>query len=85
VQLIIWLAFRKKYGNHNVLLMKGGMTRFEHDEALAKWRDPNGPIILVASMAFAEAITLAEAITVAIMEPKTSRTPKTSSYLEYIH
>jgi hypothetical protein len=36
VQLITWLALRKKWGDHNVILMKGGMSKSEHDATLAK-------------------------------------------------
>ncbi|EAT90559.2 hypothetical protein SNOG_02347 [Parastagonospora nodorum SN15] len=48
----------------------GGMTQHEINLKLAKWRDPDGPWIMVASMAFAEAITLTEATHVVIMEPQ---------------
>jgi len=46
------------------------MQKPELAEALNTWRDPNGPWIMVASMAFAEAITLTEASMVIIMEPQ---------------
>jgi hypothetical protein len=74
VQLITWLGLRKRYGDEKVLLMRGGMSRSELDNALQTWRDPNGPTILVASMAFAEAITLTEACEVIIMEPQDRQT-----------
>ena len=70
VQLVTWLALRKKYGKDKVLLLKGGMKKSLVEEVQEKWRDPTGPFIIVASMAFAEAITLIEASTVVIMEPQ---------------
>ncbi|KAH3939681.1 hypothetical protein HBH98_182760 [Parastagonospora nodorum] len=70
VQGITWAGLRKEYGSENVLVMQGGMTQQEIDRKLAKWRDPAGPWIMVASMAFAEAITLTEATHVVIMEPQ---------------
>ncbi|KAH4066004.1 hypothetical protein HBH50_153480 [Parastagonospora nodorum] len=50
-----------KFGDESVLVMQGGMTQHEINLKLAKWRDPDRPWIIVASMAFAEAITLTEA------------------------
>jgi hypothetical protein len=69
VQLITWLALRKKFGDNEVILIKRGMDKEEFNAALKKWRDPNRPFIIIASMAFAEAITLIEASIVIIMEP----------------
>ncbi|KAH4972872.1 hypothetical protein HBI78_013600 [Parastagonospora nodorum] len=50
-----------KFGDESVLVMQGGMIQHEINLKLAKWRDPDGPWIIVALMAFAEAITLTEA------------------------
>ncbi|KAH6098980.1 hypothetical protein HBI69_233070 [Parastagonospora nodorum] len=50
-----------KFGDESVLVMQGGMTQHEINLKLAKWRDLDGPWIMVALMAFAEAITLIEA------------------------
>ncbi|KAH3955647.1 hypothetical protein HBH53_000070 [Parastagonospora nodorum] len=54
-------SLKEKFSNESVLVMQGGMTQHEINLKLAKWRDPDGPWIIVASMAFAEAITLTEA------------------------
>ncbi|QRC99725.1 hypothetical protein JI435_413850 [Parastagonospora nodorum SN15] len=70
VQAVTWLGLREKFGDESVLVMQGGMTQHEINLKLAKWRDPDGPWIMVASMAFAEAITLTEATHVVIMEPQ---------------
>ncbi|EAT92627.2 hypothetical protein SNOG_16589 [Parastagonospora nodorum SN15] len=67
---VTWLGLREKFGDESVLVMQGGMTQHEINLKLAKWRDPDGPWIMVASMAFAEAITLTEATHVVIMEPQ---------------
>ncbi|KAH5201798.1 hypothetical protein HBH77_127190 [Parastagonospora nodorum] len=61
VQAVTWLGLREKFGDESVLVMQGGMTQHEINLKLAKWRDLDGPWIMVASMAFAEAITLTEA------------------------
>ncbi|KAH5184382.1 hypothetical protein HBH77_178390 [Parastagonospora nodorum] len=61
VQAVTWLGLREKFGDESVLVMQGGMTQHEINLKLAKWRDPDGPWIMVALMAFAEAITLTEA------------------------
>jgi hypothetical protein len=57
-----------------VLLMQGRISRSKLNNALQTWRDPNRPTILVASMAFVEAITLTEACEVIIMEPQNRQT-----------
>ncbi|KAH6090916.1 hypothetical protein HBI65_162220 [Parastagonospora nodorum] len=62
------LGLREKFSDESVLVMQRGMTQHEINLKLAKWRDPDGPWIIVASMAFAEAITLTEATHVVIME-----------------
>ncbi|KAH5245149.1 hypothetical protein HBI72_183300 [Parastagonospora nodorum] len=61
VQAVTWLGLREKFGDESVLVMQGGMTQHEINLKLAKWRDLDGPWIMVALMAFAEAITLTEA------------------------
>ncbi|KAH6134250.1 hypothetical protein HBI68_245850 [Parastagonospora nodorum] len=61
VQAVTWLGLREKFGDESVLVMQGGMTQHEINLKLAKWRDLDGPWIMVALMAFAEAITLIEA------------------------
>ncbi|KAH5266817.1 hypothetical protein HBI72_078820 [Parastagonospora nodorum] len=61
VQAVTWLGLREKFSDESVLVMQGGMTQHEINLKLAKWRDLDGPWIMVASMAFAEAITLIEA------------------------
>ncbi|KAH5229214.1 hypothetical protein HBH77_006400 [Parastagonospora nodorum] len=61
VQAVTWLGLREKFGDESVLVMQGGMTQHEINLKLAKWRDLDGPWIMVASMAFAEAIILTEA------------------------
>jgi hypothetical protein len=68
VQLITWLELQKRYGDEKVLRMQGRTSCSKLDNALQTWRDLNGLIILVASMAFAEAITLTEACKVIIIE-----------------
>ncbi|KAH5340184.1 hypothetical protein HBI33_247010 [Parastagonospora nodorum] len=68
VQAVTWLGLREKFGDESVLVMQGGMTQHEINLKLAKWRDPDGPWIMVALIAFAEAITLTEATHVVIME-----------------
>ncbi|KAH5166823.1 hypothetical protein HBH77_246510 [Parastagonospora nodorum] len=70
VQAVTWLGLREKFGDESVLVMQGGMTQHEINLKLTKWRDPDGPWIMVALMAFAEAITLTEATHVVIMEPQ---------------
>ena len=70
VQVITWLALRKKYDADKVFLQGGGMKLSEVDEALLRWRDPDGLFILVASIAFAENLVLTEASTVIIIEPQ---------------
>ncbi|KAH5528836.1 hypothetical protein HBI29_007990 [Parastagonospora nodorum] len=55
------LGLREKFGDESVLVMQGGMTQHEINLKLAKWRDLDRPWIIVALMAFAEAITLTEA------------------------
>ncbi|KAH5003192.1 hypothetical protein HBI77_131000 [Parastagonospora nodorum] len=52
-----------KFGDESVLVMQGGMTQHEI----------NLKLIIVASMAFAEAITLTEATHVVIMKPQDSQ------------
>ncbi|KAH5248516.1 hypothetical protein HBI71_169110 [Parastagonospora nodorum] len=61
VQAVTWLGLREKFSDESVLVMQGGMTQHEINLKLAKWRDLDGPWIMVALMAFAEAITLTEA------------------------
>ncbi|KAH6331323.1 hypothetical protein HBI38_024540 [Parastagonospora nodorum] len=61
VQAVTWLGLREKFGDESVLVMQGGMTQHEINLKLAKWRDLDGPWIMVALMAFAEAIILTEA------------------------
>ncbi|KAH5133895.1 hypothetical protein HBH70_143300 [Parastagonospora nodorum] len=61
VQAVTWLGLREKFGDESVLVMQGGMTQHEINLKLAKWRDPDEPWIMVALMAFAEAIILTEA------------------------
>ncbi|KAH5499524.1 hypothetical protein HBI29_162670 [Parastagonospora nodorum] len=61
VQAVTWLGLREKFSDESVLVMQGGMTQHEINLKLAKWRDPDGPWIMVASIAFAEAIILTEA------------------------
>ncbi|KAH5767120.1 hypothetical protein HBI93_144230 [Parastagonospora nodorum] len=61
VQAVTWLGLREKFGDESVLVMQGGMIQHEINLKLAKWRDLDGPWIMVASMAFAEAIILTEA------------------------
>ncbi|KAH5732782.1 hypothetical protein HBI18_088410 [Parastagonospora nodorum] len=51
VQAVTWLGLREKFGDES----------HEINLKLAKWRDLDGPWIMVALMAFAEAITLTEA------------------------
>ncbi|KAH4153780.1 hypothetical protein HBH43_224000 [Parastagonospora nodorum] len=51
VQAVTWLGLREKFGDES----------HEINLKLAKWRDLDGPWIIVALMAFAEAITLTEA------------------------
>ncbi|KAH4128133.1 hypothetical protein HBH47_037090 [Parastagonospora nodorum] len=70
VQAVTWLGLREKFGDESVLVMQGGMTQHEINLKLAKWRDLDRPWIMVASMAFAEAITLTEATHVVIIEPQ---------------
>ncbi|KAH4076258.1 hypothetical protein HBH50_003210 [Parastagonospora nodorum] len=70
VQAVTWLGLREKFGDESVLVMQGGMTQHEINLKLAKWRDLDRPWIMVALMAFAEAITLTEATHVVIMEPQ---------------
>ncbi|KAH3943962.1 hypothetical protein HBH53_167650 [Parastagonospora nodorum] len=70
VQAVTWLGLREKFGDESVLVMQGGMTQHEINLKLAKWRDLDGPWIMVALMAFAEAIILIEATHVVIMEPQ---------------
>ncbi|KAH4969830.1 hypothetical protein HBI78_054390 [Parastagonospora nodorum] len=57
VQAVTWLGLREKFSNESVLVMQGDLDR---------------PWIIVASMAFAEAITLIEATHVVIIEPQDS-------------
>ncbi|KAH3955974.1 hypothetical protein HBH51_259250 [Parastagonospora nodorum] len=61
VQAVTWLGLREKFGDESVLVMQGGMTQHKINLKLAKWRDLDRPWIMVALMAFAEAITLTEA------------------------
>ncbi|KAH5618262.1 hypothetical protein HBI22_238830 [Parastagonospora nodorum] len=61
VQAVTWLGLREKFGDESVLVMQGGMTQHEINLKLAKWRDLDGPWIMVALIAFAEAIILTEA------------------------
>ncbi|KAH5730221.1 hypothetical protein HBI17_221290 [Parastagonospora nodorum] len=61
VQAVTWLGLREKFGDESVLVMQGGMTQYEINLKLAKWRDLDGPWIIVALIAFAEAIILIEA------------------------
>ncbi|KAH5465644.1 hypothetical protein HBI28_224010 [Parastagonospora nodorum] len=70
VQAVTWLGLREKFGDESVLVMQGGMTQHEINLKLAKWRDLDGPWIMVALIAFAEAIILTEATHVVIMEPQ---------------
>ncbi|KAH4952420.1 hypothetical protein HBI78_242130 [Parastagonospora nodorum] len=59
-----------KFSDESVLVMQRGMIQHEINLKLAKWRDLDGPWIIVASIAFAEAITLTEATHVVIIEPQ---------------
>ncbi|KAH6078941.1 hypothetical protein HBI65_220970 [Parastagonospora nodorum] len=68
VQAVTWLGLREKFGDESVLVMQGGMTQHEINLKLAKWRDLDGPWIMVALMVFAEVIILTEATHVVIME-----------------
>ncbi|KAH5821543.1 hypothetical protein HBI94_096620 [Parastagonospora nodorum] len=68
VQAVTWLGLREKFSDESVLVMQGGMIQHEINLKLAKWRDLDRPWIMVALMAFAEAITLTEATHVVIME-----------------
>ncbi|KAH5412416.1 hypothetical protein HBI32_126860 [Parastagonospora nodorum] len=61
VQAVTWLGLREKFSDESVLVMQGGMTQHEINLKLAKWRDLDRPWIMVALIAFAEAITLTEA------------------------
>ncbi|KAH5992023.1 hypothetical protein HBI84_161470 [Parastagonospora nodorum] len=61
VQAVTWLGLREKFSDESVLVMQRGITQHEINLKLAKWRDLDGPWIIVALMAFAEAITLTEA------------------------
>jgi hypothetical protein len=69
-QLVTYIGLAREFGAENVLLFKGGMKKKDTRALLDRWRRPDGPFIIVASMAFAEAITLTEASTVIILEPQ---------------
>ncbi|KAH5792759.1 hypothetical protein HBI88_152630 [Parastagonospora nodorum] len=62
------LGLREKFSNESVLVMQRGMTQHEINLKLTKWRDLDRPWIIVALIAFAEAITLTEATHVVIIE-----------------
>ncbi|KAH5266052.1 hypothetical protein HBI71_078970 [Parastagonospora nodorum] len=61
VQAVTWLGLREKFSNESVLVMQGGITQHKINLKLAKWRDLDRPWIIVALIAFAEAIILTEA------------------------
>jgi hypothetical protein len=83
-QLVTYIGLAREFGAENVLLFKGGMKKKDTQALLDRWRRPDGPFIIVASMAFAEAITLTEASTVIILEPQ-DRQSKQDQFLFRVH
>jgi hypothetical protein len=70
VQTITQLVLCKKFDDDKVILTKEEINRSDFKEALKKLQDLNRPLVIVASMAFTEAILPTEASTVIIMEPQ---------------
>lgn len=71
-QMVLYLGLVDNFGKNAVTYLPGGLDSSDSYERIQRWRKPEGPWILVASIqAYAESVTFVEAHTVVLLEPQT--------------